>query len=100
MARLDNYLTEAKKVNLDKYNTDDYQKRQAKGNSPRSGVPDSIYAGRDTMRFTFKNTPERSVKLWIEKWIKDKKLKYTSITTNQSGDYHDDWVEGDVKGIK
>jgi hypothetical protein len=100
MSRLDNYLTEAKKVNLKQYNTDDYQKRQAKGNSPRSGIPDSIYAGRDSITFTFKNTPEKHVKLWIEKWIKDKKLKYTSITTNQAGDYHDDWVEVDVKGIK
>lgn len=78
----------------------DYQTR--KGEYPKSNIPDSISVeitkNKTNVEFTFKNTNEDDANTWYEKSKEIKTInKYTkeydiSISTEQDGDYPDDWV--------
>jgi hypothetical protein len=78
----------------------DYQTR--KGEYPKSNIPDSIAVDIDsdkaTVEFTFKNTTKDDTNTW---YGKSKEMKiinkyakefYITISTQQDGDYSDDWV--------
>jgi hypothetical protein len=83
-------------ANLAALETDDYQKRD--GQYPKSNVPDSIRAYRGkgdetTLEFQFKNTSEATGKAWAKNFCETRGLKVVRIGSNQSGDYHDDWID-------
>ncbi len=78
----------------------DYQTR--KGEYPKPNIPDSISVeitpNKTNVEFTFKNTSEDDANNWYEKSKEIKTInKYSkeydiSISTEQEGDYSDDWV--------
>ena len=76
--------------------TRDYQNRG--GNYPESDVPDSIniMTGKNNdecfVDADFKNTDEKTASRWLQKYLEEKGFKVSSITTQQDGDYADDWV--------
>ena len=78
-------------------NNDDYQNRD--GDYPSSGKPVSIYVHQlDETRFSvnasFKNTPESTARSWLERYLERNEFRIKDrVTTSQTGDYHDDWVD-------
>ena len=89
----DESLDEAKTKDLSGIETDDYQNRG--GNYPASGVPDTIQVyGKDNKMasFSFKNTSEDRAESWVTRYLKKLGFEIKSISTNQDGDYQDDWV--------
>jgi hypothetical protein len=82
---------------LDALETNDYQNR--KGDYPRDGVADSIQAYNNGLAFEFKNTDEEQAKRWVKNFLRNKGLddKLKGISSEQTGDYRDDWVTVDAK---
>lgn len=78
--------------------TDDYQNRD--GRYPKSGVPDDIrintWGDEISATFTFKNTSEVTGKAWVKRFLDGRGLAYGRISSNQDGDYRDDWVKVNV----
>ena len=75
--------------------TDDYQNRE--GNSPQSGVPDSVrvetWTGKTEVLFDFKSTSSEECNAFVEKWCKENGIEYSNIETFQGDDseYENDW---------
>ena len=76
--------------------TDDYQNRE--GNSPQSGVPDSVrvetWTGKTEVLFDFKSTSPEECNAFVEKWCKENGItEYSNIETFQGDDseYENDW---------
>ena len=72
----------------------DFQNRG--GSYPKSDVPTDIYDDSDGLVFAFKNTSEDSAMQWTTKYLKGLSLEFNKIRVDQTGDYHDDWVEVSV----
>ena len=70
--------------------TDDYQNRD--GGYPRSDKPDSISGYGGELSAEFKSTDERTAKRWLENFCSGAGFKAKKVTTEQTGDYRDDWV--------
>jgi hypothetical protein len=76
--------------------TDDYQNRN--GNYPKSDIPDSIqvcvFDNEVIINASFKNTDETTAKNWLKTKLSNYKI--SKLTSAQTGDYHNDWVEADA----
>lgn len=70
--------------------TDDYQNRG--GRYPKDGVPDTIMYWENSLSFEFKNTDQRAGERWVKNFLSNKKLSPKKITSDQTGDYQDDWI--------
>ncbi|RLA82656.1 MAG: hypothetical protein DRG78_06620 [Epsilonproteobacteria bacterium] len=91
-----------------KLKNNDYQTR--KGDYPKSNIPDSIDVNitkkSTIVEFTFKNTTENDAINWYDKSKEYKTIQNYSkdydiqITTEQDGDYPDDWVLLSISLIK
>lgn len=88
-------LTEATLTDYEAIATNDFQNRH--GSSPRSNVPDTIrvdaYSHRVEMIFSFHHTRQPAAESWVANYLTAQRLPYDEITSMQSGDYEDDWVE-------
>ena len=82
---------------LKKLETDDYQNRN--GDYPRSGRPDTINVSSAWIEFSFKNTPQSVAERWVERYLNSEGFKVAAgaISSYQSGDYHDDWVDVSIQ---
>jgi hypothetical protein len=85
---------------LKKLETDDYQNRN--GDYPKSGRPDSINVSSSYISFSFKNTPQSTAERWVERYLNSEGFSVAkdAISSYQSGDYHDDWVDVDIQIYK
>ena len=77
--------------------TDDFQKRG--GKYPAGGKPDMIQVYNNDMSLAFKNTSEKEAIRWTESFLKGKGLVAKTVTAQQTGDYHNDWVEVEAIGL-
>lgn len=79
----------------------DYQNRGS--NYPASNMPDHIRVQENETHVffsaQFKNTNERTAERWTRRFLGRKlglAAKNCVYLTDQTGDYHDDWVDCDV----
>ena len=79
-----------KEIDLKKYETDDYQNRG--GNYPKSDIPDTIRAYKNSLEFSFKNTFESDGEYWVKDFAITEELPIKNIESRQDGDYQDDWI--------
>lgn len=78
-------------IKLKSIATDDYQGRA--GDYPASGEPDTIDVSKNTAIFTFKNTSEERARNWVSRFLTKKGFSVDKISSNQTGDYENDWVD-------
>ena len=77
--------------------TDDFQKRGDK--YPAGGKPTMIQVYNNDMSLAFKNTSEKEAIRWTESFLKGKGIVAKTVTAQQTGDYHNDWVEVEADGL-
>ena len=46
----------------------------------------------NSLSFEFKNTDQRAGERWVKNFLSNKKLSPKKITSDQTGDYQDDWI--------
>jgi hypothetical protein len=93
--KVSDILNEATAGDYEAIATKDFQGRN--GRNPMPELPDTIkvdaYTHGADMIFSFHNTRQSAAENWVGNFLSSKNLPYDSITSMQSGDYEDDWVE-------